>query len=296
MDNSFHDLKTRFITIFADEDIDIGIDLRTLRAIRVLRPLKLVSGVPSLQVVLKSILKAMAPLLQIALLVLFAIVIFAIIGLEFYSGALHKTCYRKEDLTLTDTEGEKESPCYSLDIATHSKGLGGMTGLKGLAAGAGLGAGLLGNESTEAPKVVVPPGAYTCDANYSECIEKWIGPNYGITCFDNIFFSMLTVFQCITMEGWTSVLYWTNDALGSSFNWIYFVPLIILGSFFMLNLVLGVLSGEFAKERERVENRQAFLKLRRQQQLERELNGYVEWICKAGQSFIQNVKIPQILY
>jgi len=38
---------------------------------------------------------------------------------------------------------------------------------------------------------------------------------------------------------------------------------------------------EFAKERERVENRQAFLKLRRQQQLERELNGYVEWICKA---------------
>jgi len=41
---------------------------------------------------------------------------------------------------------------------------------------------------------------------------------------------------------------------------------------------------EFAKERERVENRQAFLKLRRQQQLERELNGYVEWICKAGRS------------
>lgn len=32
-----------------------------------------------------------------------------------------------------------------------------------------------------------------------------------------------------------------------------------------------------------MENRQAFLKLRRQQQLERELNGYVEWICKAGE-------------
>ena len=30
---------------------------------------------------------------------------------------------------------------------------------------------------------------------------------------------------------------------------------------------------EFAKERERVENRVEFLKLRRQQQLERELNG-----------------------
>ncbi|KAG8233001.1 hypothetical protein J437_LFUL013790 [Ladona fulva] len=45
---------------------------------------------------------------------------------------------------------------------------------------------------------------------------------------------------------------------------------------------MPVLCREFAKEREKVENRQTFLKLRRQQQLERELNGYVEWICKAG--------------
>lgn len=54
---------------------------------------------PGLQVVLKSIIKAMAPLLQIGLLVLFAIVIFAIIGLEFYSGALHKSCYSLENIS-----------------------------------------------------------------------------------------------------------------------------------------------------------------------------------------------------
>lgn len=47
--------------------------------------------------VMSSILKAMAPLLQIGLLILFAIVIFAIIGLEFYAGVLHKTCYYIED-------------------------------------------------------------------------------------------------------------------------------------------------------------------------------------------------------
>lgn len=39
------------------------------------------------------------------------------------------------------------------------------------------------------------------------------------------------------------LLFQMNDAYGVLFNWIYFVPLIILGSFFMLNLVLGVLSG-----------------------------------------------------
>uniref|UniRef100_A0A8B9NCR6 Ion transport domain-containing protein n=1 Tax=Accipiter nisus TaxID=211598 RepID=A0A8B9NCR6_9AVES len=68
-------------------------DLRTLRAVRVLRPLKLVSGIPSLQVVLKSIMKAMIPLLQIGLLLFFAILIFAIIGLEFYMGKFHTTCF-----------------------------------------------------------------------------------------------------------------------------------------------------------------------------------------------------------
>lgn len=34
-----------------------------------------------------------------------------------------------------------------------------------------------------------------------------------------------------------------NDAIGNEWPWIYFVSLILLGSFFVLNLVLGVLSG-----------------------------------------------------
>ncbi|KAJ9583022.1 hypothetical protein L9F63_022638, partial [Diploptera punctata] len=70
-----------------------GFDVKALRAFRVLRPLRLVSGVPSLQVVLNSILRAMVPLLHIALLVLFVIIIYAIIGLELFSGEMHKTCF-----------------------------------------------------------------------------------------------------------------------------------------------------------------------------------------------------------
>ncbi|KAF6269198.1 calcium voltage-gated channel subunit alpha1 B [Rhinolophus ferrumequinum] len=209
-------------------------DLRTLRAVRVLRPLKLVSGIPSLQVVLKSIMKAMVPLLQIGLLLFFAILMFAIIGLEFYMGKFHKACFPNN----TDKDPVGDFPC-----------------------------------GREAPARLCEGGA--------ECREYWPGPNFGITNFDNILFAVLTVFQCITMEGWTDILYNTNDAAGNTWNWLYFIPLIIIGSFFMLNLVLGVLSGEFAKERERVENRRAFLKLRRQQQIERELNGYLEWIFKA---------------
>uniref|UniRef100_A0A672JN68 Voltage-dependent N-type calcium channel subunit alpha n=1 Tax=Salarias fasciatus TaxID=181472 RepID=A0A672JN68_SALFA len=213
-------------------------DLRTLRAVRVLRPLKLVSGIPSLQVVLKSIMKAMVPLLQIGLLLFFAIVMFAIIGVEFYMGKFHTTCFK------IDTGETTDWPC-----------------------------------GVEPPARLCPNGTL--------CREYWTGPNFGITNFDNILFAVLTVFQCITMEGWVDILYSTNDVVGNTWNWLYFIPLIIIGSFFMLNLVLGVLSGEFAKERERVEKRQEFLKLRRQQQIERELTGYLEWICKAEEVLLE---------
>ncbi|KPU74574.1 uncharacterized protein Dana_GF21581, isoform T [Drosophila ananassae] len=234
------------VTGFMTQYPQIGpeVDLRTLRAIRVLRPLKLVSGIPSLQVVLKSIIKAMAPLLQIGLLVLFAIVIFAIIGLEFYSGALHKTCYSLEDPNKLVKEGESETPCNT-DNGTEKA------------------------------------GGFVCNNTTSMCLEKWDGPNQGITSFDNIGFAMLTVFQCITMEGWTSILYWTNDALGSTFNWIYFVPLIVIGSFFMLNLVLGVLSGEFSNERNRVERRMEFQKCRFRAMFQTAMVSYLDWITQA---------------
>ncbi|XP_023619734.1 LOW QUALITY PROTEIN: voltage-dependent P/Q-type calcium channel subunit alpha-1A, partial [Myotis lucifugus] len=136
-------------------------DLRTLRAVRVLRPLKLVSGIPSLQVVLKSIMKAMIPLLQIGLLLFFAILIFAIIGLEFYMGKFHTTCFEEGT---DDIQSESPAPC-----------------------------------GTEEP-------ARTCP-NGTRCQPYWEGPNNGITQFDNILFAVLTVFQCITMEGWTDLLY-----------------------------------------------------------------------------------------
>merc|ERR1719357_1963995 len=126
-----------------------------------------------------------------------------------------------------------------------------------------------------------PVGSYICQQNESICLEKREGPNNGITSFDNIALAMLTTFQCVTMEGWTPIMYWTNDALGSVFNWAFFIPLIVVGSFFMLNLVLGVLSGEFAKEKERVESRAGFMQLKEQQKLEKELNSYVAWICRA---------------
>ncbi|XP_011786431.1 PREDICTED: voltage-dependent L-type calcium channel subunit alpha-1C isoform X15 [Colobus angolensis palliatus] len=215
-----------------------GFDVKALRAFRVLRPLRLVSGVPSLQVVLNSIIKAMVPLLHIALLVLFVIIIYAIIGLELFMGKMHKTCYNQEGMADVPAEDDP-SPC-ALETG-HGR---------------------------------------QCQ-NGTVCKPGWDGPKHGITNFDNFAFAMLTVFQCITMEGWTDVLYWMQDAMGYELPWVYFVSLVIFGSFFVLNLVLGVLSGEFSKEREKAKARGDFQKLREKQQLEEDLKGYLDWITQA---------------
>lgn len=50
-------------------------------------------------------------------------------------------------------------------------------------------------------------GGYDCAKIGKVCKLYWNGPNDGITNFDNFGLAMLTVFQCITLEGWTDVLY-----------------------------------------------------------------------------------------
>ncbi|KAK1786939.1 hypothetical protein P4O66_017313 [Electrophorus voltai] len=213
-----------------------GLDVKALRAFRVLRPLRLVSGVPSLQIVLNSIMKAMVPLFHIGLLVMFVIIIYAIIGLELFIGRMHKTCYYVGTNLFVEDD---PTPCAF--------------------AGSGR----------------------VCVGNGTACRGGWEGPNGGITNFDNIFFAMLTVFQCITMEGWTEVLYWMNDAIGYELPWIYFVSLVIFGSFFVLNLVLGVLSGEFSKEREKAVCRGELQKAQEKQQMEEDMVGYMDWLIEA---------------
>ncbi|CAF3545985.1 unnamed protein product [Rotaria sp. Silwood1] len=72
-----------------------------------------------------------------------------------------------------------------------------------------------------------------------------------------------------------------NDAIGRDWAWIYFVSLIIIGSFFVMNLVLGVLSGEFSKEREKAKQRGDFQKLREIQIIDESFRNYMAWIRKA---------------
>ena len=65
---------------------------------------------------------------------------------------------------------------------------------------------------------------------------------YSIISFDNLAWAMLSIFQMITLEGWTIVMY---NLMDSNIAWmavLFCVLLVIMGSFFLLNVILAVLA------------------------------------------------------
>lgn len=69
--------------------------------------------------------------------------------------------------------------------------------------------------------------------------------NFGISTFDSFFDSLYTVFQIITMDGWTAITYSMMDSSIAFIAALFFSTLIFLGSFFLVNLILAVILESF---------------------------------------------------
>ena len=67
-----------------------------------------------LQVLMKSLIRAMVPLLQILLLVSFVIIIYSIVGLELLRGRFHYACF---NATTQERKGVHGSIIFSLFFA-----------------------------------------------------------------------------------------------------------------------------------------------------------------------------------
>lgn len=138
---------------------------------------------------MNAILKAMLPLLNIAILVFFVIIIYAIIGLELFCGLMHRRCeYKEASDNSLDSSREEWKPIYPMDVP--------CTGVRD-------------PNNTQSSKGFLCPMTVERDGMTVEveCRGGWEGPFFGIINFDNIGLSMITVFQCITNEGWTTILY-----------------------------------------------------------------------------------------
>lgn len=64
--------------------------------------------------------------------------------------------------------------------------------------------------------------------------------------FDNIGTAIIAIFRVLTLEGWTYFMYNYMDA-GGIFAAFYFPFLVVVGSFFLLNLFLAVIMEAFSE-------------------------------------------------
>ncbi|CAK9820055.1 Voltage-dependent T-type calcium channel subunit alpha-1G [Anthophora plagiata] len=85
---------------------------------------------------------------------------------------------------------------------------------------------------------------------YTECKGQGNNPFQGTISFDNIGLAWVAIFLVISLEGWTDIMYYVQDA-HSFWDWIYFVLLIVIGSFFMINLCLVVIATQFSETKKR---------------------------------------------
>ncbi|OMJ95481.1 hypothetical protein SteCoe_1074 [Stentor coeruleus] len=182
------------ISAWIDYALGSSVNLQALRALRVLRPLRSISSVEGLRVIFIALISSIKPLIAALTLFIFLITIFAIAGLQLWSGMLKYRC---------------------MDLET------GFININQIC------------------------GAATCSDNYL-CVKSLDNPNYGITNFDNFLFSALTIYQCITLEGWTNVMISTQMAF-NDFSIILFIPLVFIGAFIFLNLTLAIIKSAFSK-------------------------------------------------
>ena len=88
-------------------------------------------------------------------------------------------------------------------------------------------------------------GATVCPVGFY-CGKTTLNPNNDVTNFDNIFWALLNVFQCVTMEGWSEIMVMYQKAY-TSLVILFFVPLVFLGAFFLLNLNLAVIQTKYSE-------------------------------------------------
>ncbi|XP_014648823.1 PREDICTED: voltage-dependent T-type calcium channel subunit alpha-1I [Ceratotherium simum simum] len=250
-----------------------NINLSAIRTVRVLRPLKAINRVPSMRILVNLLLDTLPMLGNVLLLCFFVFFIFGIIGVQLWAGLLRNRCFLEENFTI---QGDVALPPYYQpeedDEMPFICSLSGDNGIMGCHEIPPLKE--QGRECCLSKDDAYDFGAGRQDLNTSGLCVNWnryynvcrtgsANPHKGAINFDNIGYAWIVIFQVITLEGWVEIMYYVMDA-HSFYNFIYFILLIIVGSFFMINLCLVVIATQFSETKQRehrlmLEQRQRYL-------------------------------------
>ena len=210
-----------------------------IRTVRILRPLRTITGVKGMRQLVVTLLRSLPMLFDVLILVFFAFFIFGIIGVQLFMSKTSQLCA---------ILGNPAAGCESCGLQDDAGYTGCDTSCVIPAAPTWVyQGGEDGDVLCSGPRWNSYPdrgdagGGNACPAG-QYCVQqrKQDLPNFGFSNFDNIAWAWLTIFQCISMEGWTNIMYMVMDTT-STWTWPYFVVLIVFGSFFAVNLALAVL-------------------------------------------------------
>uniref|UniRef100_A0A672YE18 Voltage-dependent T-type calcium channel subunit alpha-1H n=1 Tax=Sphaeramia orbicularis TaxID=375764 RepID=A0A672YE18_9TELE len=226
--------------------------LSAIRTVRVLRPLRAINRVPSMRILVTLLLDTLPMLGNVLLLCFFVFFIFGIVGVQLWAGLLRNRCFLGEDvkamynLTINDyymSEEGEDSPFIC--SAARENGMLRCNDVPSYTEG-----GVECSLSAPHQSGASVNGCINWNRYYNVCRPGQFNPHKGAVNFDNIGYAWIAIFQVITLEGWVDIMYYVMDA-HSFYNFIYFILLIIVGSFFMINLCLVVIATQFSETKQR---------------------------------------------
>ncbi len=197
----------------------------SIRTVRVLRPLRTISALPGMRILVGTIIRSLPMMGNVLLLSAFLFIVFGISGIQLFKGILRNRCFA----TIEGIEGGGGQ--------NTTRSLGELV--------------VVDSERVCSTSSKYSWVGHVCSAG--EVCADYGNPNYGITSFDNILWAWLTIFQIITLEGWTPIMYNVMDAT-TCWSMFYFIVLIGLGAFFLINLAVGIVTEVYDQVQEEDEN------------------------------------------
>ncbi|XP_039188145.1 sodium channel protein type 1 subunit alpha isoform X5 [Crotalus tigris] len=225
---------------YITEFVNLG-NVSALRTFRVLRALKTISVIPGLKTIVGALIQSVKKLSDVMILTVFCLSVFALIGLQLFMGNLrHKCLYwnppNSTDSNDTDlfntTFGENGTLNNTpFDWDAYIKDENNFYFLEGQNDAL-----LCGNSSD----------AGQCPEGYF-CIKAGRNPNYDYTSFDTFSWAFLSLFRLMTQDFWENLYQLTLRAAGKTYM-IFFVLVIFLGSFYLINLILAVVAMAYEEQ------------------------------------------------
>ncbi|XP_073324250.1 sodium channel, voltage gated, type VIII, alpha subunit b isoform X4 [Pagrus major] len=212
---------------YITEFVDLG-NVSALRTFRVLRALKTISVIPGLKTIVGALIQSVKKLSDVMILTVFCLSVFALIGLQLFMGNLRQKCVIWP-INMTDQYLANGSRGFDWDEYimndTNFYFLPGQ-----------LDALLCGNSSDSG----------RCPEGFM-CMKAGRNPNYGYTSFDSFGWAFLTLFRLMTQDFWENLYMLTLRAAGKTYM-IFFVLVIFVGSFYLVNLILAVVAMAYEEQ------------------------------------------------